>query len=54
MATVLMPILAAMARANGMDPIMLMIPATFSNNLAFMMPVGTPPNAAFKANESAS
>lgn len=45
MANVLMPILAAMARANGMDPIMLMIPATFSNNLAFMMPVGTPPNA---------
>lgn len=45
MATVLMPILAAMARASGMDPIMLMIPATFSNNLAFMMPVGTPPNA---------
>jgi len=44
-ANVLMPILAAMAKANGMDPIMLMIPATFSNNLAFMMPVGTPPNA---------
>jgi len=44
-ANVLMPILAAMAKANGMDPVMLMIPATFSNNLAFMMPVGTPPNA---------
>lgn len=42
---ILMPILAATAKANGMDPATLMIPATFANNLAFMMPVGTPPNA---------
>jgi sodium-dependent dicarboxylate transporter 2/3/5 len=42
---VLMPILAAAAKANGMDPAVLMIPATLSNSLAFMMPVGTPPNA---------
>jgi sodium-dependent dicarboxylate transporter 2/3/5 len=34
-----------MAIANKMDPAMLMLPATFSNSLAFMMPVGTPPNA---------
>lgn len=44
-AVVLMPILAAVAKANGMEPAMLMLPATFSNSLAFMMPVGTPPNA---------
>ncbi|MCC7476522.1 MAG: SLC13/DASS family transporter, partial [Pirellulales bacterium] len=44
-ATVLMPLLAAIAKSNGMDPAFLMIPATFANNLAFMMPVGTPPNA---------
>jgi len=44
-ATILMPILAAAAKANGMNPALLMIPATFSNSLAFMMPVGTPPNA---------
>jgi sodium-dependent dicarboxylate transporter 2/3/5 len=44
-ANVLMPVLASMAIANKMDPAMLMIPATFSNSLAFMMPVGTPPNA---------
>jgi sodium-dependent dicarboxylate transporter 2/3/5 len=44
-ANILMPILAATAKANGMDPALLMIPATFSNSLAFMMPVGTPPNA---------
>ncbi len=42
---ILMPILAAAAAANAMAPAMLMIPATFSNSLAFMMPVGTPPNA---------
>jgi sodium-dependent dicarboxylate transporter 2/3/5 len=42
---VLMPILAAAAKVNGIDPALLMIPATLSNSLAFMMPVGTPPNA---------
>jgi sodium-dependent dicarboxylate transporter 2/3/5 len=44
-ANILMPILAATAKANGMNPLLFMIPATFSNSLAFMMPVGTPPNA---------
>jgi solute carrier family 13 (sodium-dependent dicarboxylate transporter), member 2/3/5 len=44
-ANILMPILAATAKANGMEPALLMIPATLSNSLAFMMPVGTPPNA---------
>jgi sodium-dependent dicarboxylate transporter 2/3/5 len=44
-ANVLMPTLAAAAAANGMDPALLMFPATLSNSLAFMMPVGTPPNA---------
>jgi len=42
---ILMPILAATAKANSLDPALLMIPATLSNSLAFMMPVGTPPNA---------
>jgi sodium-dependent dicarboxylate transporter 2/3/5 len=44
-ANILMPILAATAKSNGMNPALLMIPATLSNSLAFMMPVGTPPNA---------
>jgi sodium-dependent dicarboxylate transporter 2/3/5 len=44
-ANILMPILGAAAGANGMDPALLMFPATLSNSLAFMMPVGTPPNA---------
>jgi solute carrier family 13 (sodium-dependent dicarboxylate transporter), member 2/3/5 len=44
-ANVLMPILAATAVANRIEPAMLMYPATLSTSLAFMMPVGTPPNA---------
>jgi len=44
-ANILMPILASAAVANDMDPILLMLPATLANSLAFMMPVGTPPNA---------
>lgn len=44
-ANILMPILASAAVANEMDPILLMLPATLANSLAFMMPVGTPPNA---------
>jgi sodium-dependent dicarboxylate transporter 2/3/5 len=44
-ANILMPILGAAAGANGMDPVLLMFPATLANSLAFMMPVGTPPNA---------
>jgi sodium-dependent dicarboxylate transporter 2/3/5 len=44
-AAILMPILGAAAKSNGMDPAALMFPATLANSLAFMMPVGTPPNA---------
>jgi sodium-dependent dicarboxylate transporter 2/3/5 len=44
-ANILMPILGAAAMSNNMEPALLMIPATLSNSLAFMMPVGTPPNA---------
>jgi solute carrier family 13 (sodium-dependent dicarboxylate transporter), member 2/3/5 len=42
---ILMPVLAAAAKASGLNPAMLMFPATISNSLSFMMPVGTPPNA---------
>jgi sodium-dependent dicarboxylate transporter 2/3/5 len=44
-ANILMPILAGAAKANGMEPALLMIPATISVSLVFIMPVGTPPNA---------
>ncbi len=43
--TVILPVLASLAIETGIDPLILMIPATFSVSLAFMMPVGTPPNA---------
>jgi sodium-dependent dicarboxylate transporter 2/3/5 len=43
--TVILPVLASLAIETGIDPFILMIPATFSVSLAFMMPVGTPPNA---------
>lgn len=44
-ATTLIPILAAMAPGLGVHPYMLIIPAGLAASLAFMMPVGTPPNA---------
>ncbi len=40
-----LPILASVAVATGVNPLMLMIPATLSASCAFMMPVATPPNA---------
>jgi len=43
--TLLMPILAAVAVANELDPVLLMIPATISASFAFMLPVATAPNA---------
>lgn len=46
LSTIMLPILAATAtHALGVHPLVLLIPATLSNSLAFMMPVGTPPNA---------
>jgi sodium-dependent dicarboxylate transporter 2/3/5 len=44
-ATTLVPILAAMAPGLGVEPLLLVIPAALAASLAFMMPVGTPPNA---------
>jgi sodium-dependent dicarboxylate transporter 2/3/5 len=42
---VMLPILARVSHAMGVDPLMLMIPATVSASCAFMLPVATPPNA---------
>jgi len=44
-ATLLMPILAASAMGMGIDPAVLMVPASLSASCAFMLPVATPPNA---------
>ena len=40
-----LPIIAAASVALGIDPRLLMIPATVSSSCAFMLPIGTPPNA---------
>ena len=46
-----LPILAGMAITTGINPLLLMIPATISASMAFMLPVATPPNAiVFGAN----
>jgi sodium-dependent dicarboxylate transporter 2/3/5 len=41
----ILPILASVAVATNVHPLLLMIPATLSTSCAFMMPVATPPNA---------
>lgn len=40
-----LPIIAAASVALDVDPRLLMIPATVSASCAFMLPIGTPPNA---------
>ena len=55
----LMPVLAATAVNAELDPLLLMIPATFSASCAFMLPVATAPNTivfssgAFESNQMA-
>jgi sodium-dependent dicarboxylate transporter 2/3/5 len=41
----LLPVLAALAPGLGLDPFLLVLPATIAASCAFMMPVATPPNA---------
>lgn len=42
---IMLPILAALAPGLGVDPMLLILPCTLAASCAFMMPVGTPPNA---------
>ena len=42
---VVLPVLAGTAGAMGINPLLLMIPATLSASCAFMLPIATPPNA---------
>lgn len=44
-ANMFLPVLAAWAVGQGIEPLYVMIPATFSASMAFMLPVATPPNA---------
>ena len=41
----LLPILVATASALNINPLLLMLPATIAASCAFMLPIGTPPNA---------
>ncbi len=41
----ILPVLAALAKATGVDPLLLMVPATLAASCAFMLPVATAPNA---------
>ncbi len=44
-AATFLPILGGVALGIGVDPLLLIIPATLAASCAFMMPVATPPNA---------
>lgn len=44
-AATFLPILGGVALGIGVDPMLLVIPATLAASCAFMMPVATPPNA---------
>ncbi len=44
-ATMILPVMAAFALALGIHPLALMVPCAMAANCAFMLPVGTPPNA---------
>lgn len=40
-----LPVIGAVALASGIDPLLLVFPASIAASLAFMMPIGTAPNA---------
>ncbi|MFH2055472.1 MAG: SLC13 family permease, partial [bacterium] len=42
---IVLPLLASLAKAIRINPLLLMVPATLSASCAFMLPVATPPNA---------
>lgn len=44
-ATMILPILASLSVAVDVHPLLLMVPAAMAANCAYMLPVGTPPNA---------
>lgn len=50
-ATMILPVLAALAMTMNIHPYALMVPAAMAANCAFMLPVGTPPNAIIYATD---
>ena len=53
-AEMLLPVLAALAIALEVNPLLLMVPGTLACSCAFMLPVATPPNAIVFATEQLS
>jgi sodium-dependent dicarboxylate transporter 2/3/5 len=43
-ANIFLPVLASMAVAGSINPMVLMLPATFASSIVFIMPAGTGPN----------
>ncbi len=50
-AQMILPIMASVSIAMGIHPLLLMIVATLSSSMAFMLPVATPPNTIIFASE---
>jgi len=53
-ATMILPVVASLALALNIHPFALMIPCAMAANCAFMLPVGTPPNAIIFATNKLS
>ena len=49
-ANIFLPVLASMAVAGSINPMLLMIPATFACSFVFIMPAGTGPNTVIFAS----
>lgn len=49
-ANIFLPILASIAVAGSINPVLLMIPATFASSFVFIMPAGTGPNTVIFAS----
>jgi solute carrier family 13 (sodium-dependent dicarboxylate transporter), member 2/3/5 len=43
--TMLLPVLGVLAKATGVDPLIMIVPAAIAASCGFMMPAGTGPNA---------
>jgi solute carrier family 13 (sodium-dependent dicarboxylate transporter), member 2/3/5 len=50
-AEMILPIMASVSLAIGVNPLLLMITATLSSSMAFMLPAATPPNTIIFASE---
>ncbi len=50
-AQMILPIMASVSVAIGLNPLLLMITATLSSSMAFMLPVATPPNTIIFASD---